>query len=136
MHATECDSEFDDPGSKAYLASVVFQGQVVAKSRVKNGRYNVTFNVNELLHGELSSFSSHGLYDQVVVRQFADVANAEACVGSVRSGERLVVYLGSTDNVGRPPVYTISALPDVDTRQAVAVIRDTVCPRCGKYYYY
>ena len=129
----ECRSQFHDPGSKALMASIVFDGVVQGRSAVRNGRYNATFLVKEVIHGDLPLNHLSHTYDAVIATPFAQVPNKRACVGSVNINERLIVYLGPPDDLGSPPVYTISALPDVSTKLALSEIRETVCSNCRKY---
>ena len=133
---TECSSEFNDPGSKAIMANIVFEGVVAGRSQVRDGRYNATFVVSDVLLGNLPYNPLSHRFDAVIGTPFALMEDKLNCVGSVHINERLIVYLGPADNLGSPPVYTISALPDVSTNQVITEIRETVCPNCRKYNNY
>lgn len=129
-----CMSEFSDVASRAYDASVIFEGMLEGKSG--NGhshvRYNASFSIRKVLRGYLPQRRSQ--YLPVVVGEFGP-ENVKKCIQQITVGENYVVFLRDREDASEP-FYWLSAVPEPSSKKALRDVRKHICNKCGKFRFH
>jgi hypothetical protein len=128
---TTCNTEFEDVPSRAYLASIVFEGTVDGKqdSEGTGERYNASFAVKKLLKGYLPERRKNN-YLPVIVGSFGP-SNPERCMSEVVVGGKYIVFLREAEEPNER-YYKLSGLPEPSDKKSLREVRKQVCRKCGK----
>jgi hypothetical protein len=138
-----CGSDHDDISSRAFLADIIFEGNIVGRyghdtqaELLKPGynRYQVYFAVKNVLKGTLPREDTADHYKPVVAGDFGPYDDPDECVAKVKPGTNTTYYVFLHANYNPlVPKYRISAYPTVVTKRAKKDIQAMMCQDCGKY---
>lgn len=153
-----CGTDFQDVGSKTYLADIVFEGHYdgiyqrnsqfrrngrqsggfdsIYDEQTMNIRYNAMFTVHKVLKGSLPRDSSGRRYSPVVAGEFG-APNAEECVAVIGPpgqgrNSTYIVFLKHSLNPAYP-IYKISAYPVLSNKSNLKLVKKIACEDCGEY---
>ena len=133
-----CGSEFEDVASRAKMANIIFEGNMVGKPGGEDASNRMTFTahflVKRVLKGQLpkNTGANSKEYLPVIAGDFGPEDKAR-CIADVKDGSNAtyIVFLRNNQNPTKP-FYRISGFPEVSSKKVLRAIRRILCDNCGK----
>lgn len=144
---TQCEKDFTDVASSAYLADIIFIGKVKAlvppsQEQVVPGKPNInmaTFAVKKVIKGGLPKYGKKKKYKHVIAGRFTTALKEVApCIGKIDVNANYMVFLhnATTGADDTDPRYEVSAAPVKPTKKNRKLIQGILCATCGKLKLY
>lgn len=131
-----CGSGFEDIASRAYMANIIFEGNLVGRyghDESMRQTFNAYFSVKRVLKGELPKEADSNQFRPVIAGDFGPEDRAR-CIADIKVGTNhtYVVFLRNNQNPNIP-LYRISAFPEISSKNVLRRIRKILCDNCRKY---